>query len=132
MKKSRSQQSEPKNRGLVFRLQASNKNPHGDLFILGPPALILRPLPQTPLSTPSLQVWLHAWVLYAPSCQAKRSMRTVTVRPPSSAPFITCAECWASSGVEYRTIPNPLQPEQNMKPPSARWSAPKESRSQML
>ena len=32
--------------------------------------------------------------------QAKRSMRTVIVRPPISAPFMICVAACASSGVE--------------------------------
>ena len=40
--------------------------------------------------------------------QAKRSMRTVIVRPPISAPFMICVAACASSGLEYRTVPKPL------------------------
>ena len=40
--------------------------------------------------------------------QAKRSMRTVIVRPPISAPFMICVAACASSGVEYLTVPKPL------------------------
>lgn len=40
--------------------------------------------------------------------QANRSMRTVIVRPPISAPFMICVAACASSGVEYLTVPKPL------------------------
>lgn len=40
--------------------------------------------------------------------QAKRSMRTVTVRPPISLLFITSTASLASSGVAYLTVPKPL------------------------